>query len=329
MRTQFLELQRNKTPRKKLRESIDRLRRASSASEDAVCAAKVREFEQMTPKEQYDTVRFHGKNRPFCESPAVNAALKDVKVLPDNMDSFRLTSNEAALCKEDQKLSLLEKNSEVIVVEEPLVLHQKMLRHLEEYAKVPHIQLIIALMFVSGRRSTEILNQRSTFDAVDGFPYHCHFVGQLKKHSTKPCDEVFMIPLLCEFALFSRALDHFRQTDRQRVVRDQRDTNKQVAKVYTSQLHYGQKRHLPFLKKMHDLRGLYVRYVDAMFRHGVTINLLCKLVLGHDDMTESLHYFNLQIDCVDEKFADLGIDHFPQYDVIKRRLALRKGAAKA
>ena len=327
VRTQYLRLRRDERAHERppqLARALRTLRAEAEKTEDAACVRRVEQLDQMTPKQMYDTVRFH-KKAPFCEgADAVNAALRDVRVMPANVEAFRLSTNEAAECREEQKLALIEKNVSTVTVEAPSALLRQMVAHLEAPDAVSTIQLVIALLFVSGRRSTELLNQRSTFRAIPERPFHCIFVGQLKKHTAEECKDAFMIPLLCRCDVFLAALTAFRATPKQRAILEGAYSNKQVAKVYTSQLHYGQKRHLPMLNKMHDLRSLYARYVEACFEHTLAVPLLCKLVLGHDDMSESLHYVSLRVEGVEDRFGPLWHEEFPQFREIREGLSRRR-----
>ena len=68
--------------------------------------------------------------------------------------------------------------------------------------------LLCALAVVSGRRSTELLNGRSTFIAVPHKPTLALFEGQLKTKSDTP--RPYVIPLCCNFDTFSRGLHALR-----------------------------------------------------------------------------------------------------------------------
>ena len=72
--------------------------------------------------------------------------------------------------------------------------------------------LLCALAVVSGRRSTELLNGRSTFLAVPNKPTLALFEGQLKTKSDTPCP--YFTPLCCNFDTFIRGLDALRTIQR-------------------------------------------------------------------------------------------------------------------
>lgn len=68
--------------------------------------------------------------------------------------------------------------------------------------------LLCTLTVVSGRRSTELLNGRSTFLAVPEKPTLALLQGQLQTKSDTP--RHYVIPLCCHFDTFSRGLDALR-----------------------------------------------------------------------------------------------------------------------
>tara|TARA_B110000046_G_scaffold172982_1_gene195184 strand:+ start:150 stop:1277 length:1128 start_codon:yes stop_codon:yes gene_type:complete len=324
VRSKLLEMLQERPPRPALQTAVDRVVRTAERSDDPACAKRAREFADMNPKEQYDTVRFHKTRRSFCADASVNAALADVQVLPDNAASLRLTTNEGTGCRERQKMALVLKNANVVNIPEPTGLHRTM--HGLMSHKTSAAKMALGLLFMSGRRSTELLNLRSTFDAVPGRPYLTAFRGQLKKRDEKASRQVYVIPLLCPYDDFATCLANLRGTRRQREILTHRAqvgdaafTNKQVAKVYTSQLHYAQKKHLPFLRKTHELRSLYVHFLDSMFSHTLALPLLCQITLGHDDMGESVHYASINLGA-DPKLHRGALHHeeFPQFQALMK-----------
>tara|TARA_B110000027_G_C16109325_1_gene296917 strand:+ start:945 stop:2189 length:1245 start_codon:yes stop_codon:yes gene_type:complete len=319
VRTELLEILRRRPRRPALTDALRRVTREAENSGSAACAERARQFVQMTPKEQYDAVRFHRGRRPFCDDQAVNAAVADVQVLPDNAASLRLTTDEGVECREQQKMALVLKSANVVNIPDAVALHKTMIDMMKTSTSAAKIAL--GLLFVSGRRSTEILNLRSAFAPVPNRPYLTAFRGQLKKRDEQASGRVYVIPLLCKYDEFVAGLETLRATKRQRDIAQSRSekgeaeyTNKQVAKVYTSQLHYAQKKHLPFLRKTHELRSLYVHFVDAMFDHTLAMPLLCQITLGHDDMGESVHYSSISIDAASQlKRGRLYNEEFPQF----------------
>ena len=75
-------------------------------------------------------------------------------------------------------------------------------------------------------------------------------------------------------------------------------TNKQVSKRYCGQLCYAIKHTFPMLTKPHDLRAVYVKFVDVLFEHNIAFPLLCMNSLGHETMTDTLHYMSISFEGV-------------------------------
>lgn len=325
VRTQFLRNQSGRPRRKELVKKLDTLRRVVHDSGDVQCQKKIDAFLESSPKEQYDIVRHH-KRKDFCDSAAVNSALREVQVLPDNVRKMRLDSDEARVCREEQKMALIEKNANVIHIEDADALLVRM-RQLIDSNKGGVAEVALALMFLSGRRSAEILNYRSVFEPLDGHSHLCYFVGQLKKNTQEERKQRYVIPLLCDFHLFEKGIRYMRSLKSQRHIAATRAAkgdaaydNKQIAKKYTSQLHYMQKKKFPHLNKSHDLRALYVLYVHNLFEHTLSLPLLCKIVLIHDDMNESVHYSAIRLTgFVAPKLGKLHKHLFPQFTRLKSR----------
>jgi hypothetical protein len=329
VRSHFMRLQRSRPIREDLAESLRRVSDSAARSGNAACIAAVDSFIEKTPKEQYDVMR-RQKTQPICDETSVNEALFRVKVLPENMSSFRLSSDEAAKCREKQKLSLLTKNSAVTLVKNGQAFLDRMCSVLRTPLQQPETLLLAALMCVSGRRSAEIFNGRSTFGPVPWSTHHSTFQGQLKKKREDGEHEEYVIPLLCEYSLFSYALEAFALTKKQQRIRGIRRekgedavNNAEAAKFYSSQLHYLNKKSIPELNKIHELRNLYVVFVDEMFDHSIPLPRLCMAVLGHDDMVDSLHYASVKVENVRPLHLPLDEERFPQWSREITRLTKR------
>ena len=319
VRTHYLTTMSAREQRPDLKSSISRLVTEANTSGNQECIRKVNDFAISNPKQQYDSVRYH-KRRPFCDNEQVNDALKRVNVLPEHVRQMKLTTNEDKECRNEQKNALVKKNSRVTHINDATMLYEQMKKIMDEEKKSV-VRLAISLMFFSGRRSTEILNLRSTFEKIENMPFHCTFTGQLKKHDPEGSNDRYTIPLICDVDTFMKAVARLRSMRSQKAIAAHRQregehtyTNKQIAKKYSSQMHYTQKNLFSFLNKSHDLRTVYVLFVDKMFAHTLALPVLCMLVLGHDDMTESIHYSSFKVANIPAIHnGELQHTLFPQY----------------
>jgi len=247
-------------------------------------------FVSLSLPEQYDALQ-----RKMCvcqNNPKLANFMSTFHLIPDNMSTYTLTNDDMRLSRLRKTATLLSRNRRAIEIIEPNMLLRTQLQILQYGAKSLATE-ILALLFVSGRRETEILNGKSTFEPVSNSCYYTSFTGVLKKKpNLLECDApvVLVIPLLCTFELFAMALSRLRQRQAGNL---STLTNKQISKRYCSQLCLANKKNFPMLTKPHDLRGVYVRYVDLMFEHTITFPLVCMLSLGHDSMTEALHYMTV------------------------------------
>lgn len=250
--------------------------------------AKVKQFAEMSLSEQYDTLHKTRKYGFASESNALSECFAKMKLLPENMNTFVLTADDLQKNIALKHETLVTRNSTAIEIVNPKDLLEAQLEILNNTTKYGSKQ-ILALLLVCGRRETEILNGKSTFEPVPGLPYHAKFNGVLKKKSNpmNNIDNTFQIPLLCTFTLFNNALQYLRNTQKEDILSM---SNKEISKRYCSQLCTATKKHLPMLTKPHDLRALYVRFVDALFEHTLAYPLLCMKSLGHETMMDTLHY---------------------------------------
>lgn len=269
-------------------------------------------FKSMNLIDQYDTILRTKKTGFFPGYKNVNDKILNLKLLPENMESFQIEEKDMIVCKEQKKETLLQRNREAIDLKRPLKILEKQVKVLEEGSK-NKIDEILALLLVSGRREAEILNGKSEFSSVPNLPYHVYFTGILKKKNN-PMEEkkplTIMIPLLCESNIFLKGLERMRASQKSDIVDL---TNKQVSNRYCSQLKNAIKSRFPMIHKTHDLRGVYIKMVDQIYIHSLAFPYLCMMCLGHDAIEDSLHYQKINIVENDlEKKINLKIELFPQ-----------------
>lgn len=256
---------------------------------------KFQQFLNCSLEQQYDIIK---RKVELFANDALNSQLQNIRLLPDNMISFQIGKTDHIISKQKKTESLLKRNKRKIVVENASDMLKTYMDILKNGSS-SNIKEIIALLLVSGRRECEILNGKSTFDKVDGFPYHSYFRGVLKKKGFE--DNQILIPLLCPFELFNDAFQRMRKSQQKDILNM---TNKQISNRYCSQLNKAQKKWFPMLTKPHDLRGVYAKFVDNLFSHNVSFPMVCMYSLGHDVLQDSLYY--MMFDIGDDFIANYG-----------------------
>ena len=259
----------------------------------------VAEFLTAPLAKQLSTQRSHHGTPSWSEEMEV--ALSQVKLLPSNMDSFALTRFESLELKRQQETALLVKNGSVIVVQNAGRVLKRVEEVLQSTAMVKDTAVLaIALLIVSGRRMSEILNGCSTFEPVPGDERSTLFSGQLKKRGE---GHSYTIPLLVPYETFARGIEELRRRQGGKVDM----TNREVSKEYSMPLKRELQRcergrsfvRLPRMKT-HDLRSLYMAYVWQLFQCEHTYPRTAMHCLGHVSLAESLSYANIRVEGVEE-----------------------------
>tara|TARA_Y100000741_G_scaffold285861_1_gene225663 strand:+ start:11549 stop:12607 length:1059 start_codon:yes stop_codon:yes gene_type:complete len=276
------------------------------------CIEKFDKFKMLSLIDQYDTIARTKKSGFFPGYTVLNEKIMQLKLLPENMETFKLEEQDMLVCKQQKRETLLHKNRVAIILKRPKHILDKQIQILEEGSK-NKIDEILALLLVSGRREAEILNGKSEFTSIPNLPFHVYFTGVLKKKSN-PMDETsgltIIIPLLCKSEVFLKAFQRMRASQKEDIIHL---SNKQVSNRYCSQLNSARKTRFPMIHKTHDLRGLYIKMVDQYYIHSLAFPYLCMMCLGHDAIEDSLHYQKINITENDlEKINTLEIDSFPQ-----------------
>ena len=226
-------------------------------------------------------------------SRGAETKLQRIKLLPDTLKTLKITTKEMEDIKRDLRCNRRERWENVV----PVPKAGDMLAHACEVLENATVNenyasLCCSLALVSGRRCTEILNQRSTF--VINSKHTVIFSGQLKKShgQSKP----YTIPLLVDPKVFVAAMQVLRakQGDISAL------SDEEVQKKYNGSL--TPKRiemaFWPGIPKFHFLRTCYAKFCDLLFTHTMTYNRLCCRVCGHVDENESLNYCGANLgDC--------------------------------
>ena len=251
----------------------------------------VSQFLGSSLRDQYKIQKAHA-SCPTWPSD-VEEALKRMRLGPAALNGFYLSRNETVELKRKQEDNQKLKNESVIVVQEAGKLigrMQDILRSASSTNCAEHLAL--SLLLASGRRMVEILNGRSTFEAVEGSEYHCLFGGQVKKRGKS---EKYVIPLLCKFSEFKRAFDIMRTKTQGTDVLSNADVNKLYHMKLRRQLNV--KKGLPYMPncKIHDLRAAYASAVFILCECKDTFARTCMDILGHESIHESLSYNHIRL----------------------------------
>lgn len=281
-----------------LQSVIDYIQSSSTVDKEPI-VNKLMRLKALPVIDQYDTLKRVGKTT-LCVDDALDCDFKKRLcesfrcLLPSNMQSFELRNKDRLTGKTNKHNSLVRRNQTIIEIHEAETICQSQFEVLKNGSKYK-VNEIIALLFVSGRRECEILNGRSTFLPIAQKPHHAIFKGVLKKKSS-PFEDTdvndIVIPLLCDFVTFEMAMKRMQSKQANDI---STLSNKQISARYCSQLGNAQKKLFPMLSKPHDLRAVYVKYVEQMFTHTLATPLLAMRCLGHDVMEDCLHYMNVSI----------------------------------
>ena len=245
-------------------------------------------------KTQCATQRIH-KSKPTW-SAAAEHALQAIRLLPSNMDSFKVSHEEVVAMKRAQAAAQLARNqSPLVIADAPRLL--KVATAMLETAKSSdsYATLVLPLLLVSGRRSCEILSARSTF-APAAHPMYCVFSGVLKKKDDAV--HTMTIPLLVDYATFCIGLAALRH--KQLATGGVTHlTNEQIKKRYQPDLARAMTRGVlpvPTHAHAHDLRGVYAAFVALCYTCPTLQPATYHAILGHERLEDSLSYTVARLD---------------------------------
>lgn len=263
----------------------------------------VKEFIGSSLIDQNNIQRSH-KTNPIW-GPGAEIALHKIKLLPTGMEHFYLSRADSIALKRQQEANQKKKNESVIIIEES----EKLVERLSDILRTSTFEhsishLALALLLCSGRRFVEIMNRKSTFEAVEGSEYHCKFTGQAKKRGQ---GIPYVIPLICKFKYFHRALCFLRQKQPTDITSF---PNARVSRMYQQML----KRHMdngvriPFMPrcKLHDHRAACCSLVFVLFDCPNTFARTVCEIIGHESIQESLSYNHVRLKGVGQMDNSLG-----------------------
>ena len=238
--------------------------------------------------------------------------LQRLELIPPSMSGFGLTHAEVIRYKRESAQALRRKNANVIVIKQPGLLLETAVAMLQTSDTSHSVgRIVLPLLLVSGRRSAEILNGKSTFEPAPN-PYYCYFTGQLKTKGR--AKGRYMIPLLCPFATFCIGLNALRQKEGDVSNLGGQQINSRYQVKLNDEFQRDTLPHLPASLPerkitVHDLRAMYAAMVFHCYTVCDTFNLMCMRVCGHDDMTESLAYNSIRLEGGDELRGRFGALH--------------------
>ena len=209
---------------------------------------------------------------------------------------LRMTKDEARMCKISQKKSREARLSVAPKIDGAVVLkHCELVLHACDH--VPIYELALCLLAVTGRRTTELLNGRSSITKVPSKSHECTFAGQLKNDAKRP----YRIPLLMPFTLTARA---WNALQRRQPDDTPRLTNAEISARYQSGLraHMSDENNVVWhsFRNVHDLRSFYACAAFACFDAGdVSAQKFTQCILGHARLHEAAVYNAFRITLAD------------------------------
>lgn len=275
------------------------------ASEEGVAA-----FLALPLQVQVNLQRKHAYEPSF--SPEAESCLAQLKLLPD-MPS--MTKGEVVQYQRQASTALRIKNENRIMLTDAPSLLQAVAAMLEDsHPNLSFPRLIVPILFVTGRRMTEVLNimaGTSAFEPVDETgesQTYAIFRGQLKERSANRGS--YKIPLLVPFRLLAQG-----QASLKAKATLERD-NQKACERHQGNLRRALKSGLiPHLPKdadgkvcvtNHSLRSIYVAFVLHLYRCPDTDNRTTMSLLGHRELSNSLNYNGFKIEGADELRYKLG-----------------------
>lgn len=254
-------------------------------------------FVDATLREQMRVKKEHEEAPTWPDN--VESALQRVQLLPQGMETFVLSKEVHDYLKRKHEASIVTKNESILYVKiDILDACTAILRRATVKSSYP--TLAIPLLLLSGRRTTEIMNGKSTFAPVPDDLRICKFSGQLKiRGNTERYTNT--IPLLCDWSTFARGLSLLRLKQKGEKIED----SKKCHTRFQANLKAGMAQVLPCLagRTPHDLRSVYLTLCDHMFRTGVTKQRLAMQILGHVTIQESLSYNHVHVEETDRRFC--------------------------
>jgi len=231
-----------------------------------------------------DKVRIQREHRSERSwSPEAESVLATLQLLPPNVAALRLSQQELVDLERTRQATLLRKQETILHVynaQQWLLYAIRLAR--ESRPDMPIERLASPLLLLCGRRTTELLNGRSTFLPVGATT--ALFTGQIKKRGKSA---PYVIPLLCDNATLAHALAALRARQNHEQL-DAAACHARYSKTLARSL-------FPFVAHAHQLRSVYAAMVYRLYTSDITFNLAAMRFLGHDDVTTSISYNSVRL----------------------------------
>lgn len=236
------------------------------------------------------------------ERMRVATALADLpKKWPDNVWNLRVTAEETRECKRKAAVARVRKNAKRVRVRGTALL-ERAHRDLDEATTV--VDLALALMLLTGRRTCEVLSGRATLGPCTESEYAATFEGQAKKKGSGVHE--YLIPLLAPYDDVRRGWERLRELQNYTVL-----TREAASRRYQSAL---SRRLVARADAFHDvpcahgLRGVYACMALRLFDWGDASDAYVAMcVLGHASLTDSLVYTACDVGLVEPHAFGMGV----------------------
>jgi len=223
----------------------------------------------------------------YIENPKHIEVYKQLKKLPrrmpENVFKLSISNNELKECKKLSKnIKLVSNYKKIIVNGEKILSHCRFV--IDNPLQFTMYELGLSIIFLTGRRTCEIMNGKSTFLNGDT-EFQSLFHGQAKKRTN---NSSYAVPILHNFDSIQKAFERLRLLQKKIP-----DTNEQVSSKYSSGLRQFLLASDTFkeTKKVHNLRKIYACLCLKLFDWKDTTDLYISMyILGHNDIEEPIVY---------------------------------------
>ena len=216
-------------------------------------------------------------------SEAAEVALQSLALLPPNVAALKLSHQELISLKRKRDDTLISKQEALLHVHHATTWLQCAIvaaRTSTPDMSIP--RLALPLLLLSGRRTSEILNGKSTFEATEKTTT-CLFKGQIKKRGE---ETTYEIPLLCDFATFTHAFNVLRIKQGGEVFKQPEACTNRYSHMLKEEI----SQHFSFAAHVHELRAVYAAMAYHLYQCNTTFNRAAMRILGHEKLDVSLSY---------------------------------------
>ena len=245
-------------------------------TEPGVC-----EFLSLSLQEMIREQRKHRVDPSWSQE--AEKALSRMQFLPEKVLLLKLTETELVSLKRKRERNLISKQESLLHVYKAGDWLQYAVYLAQTSTKeMSFPRLALPLLLLSGRRTTEILNGKSSFLPLPSQTTTTFFIGQIKNRGN---DQNYAIPILCEYNVFAYAMSVLRSKQDGEILDSANCNNR-----YQSMLDKEAGRIFAFISNVHQLRSAYASFAYHLYKSDVTFNRAIMRMLGHQDLALSLSY---------------------------------------